>query len=903
VRRGRKGWIAYRSDAQPAGPGGGVNRPSRVMKVIKPQTLSLLTRPFEFRRQFWLGCAAIAFLPIGETPALLPETAMWPFLSEELPPDQPLDAVIPKVLTEVVAIAHAYAPGGTPVPLVEVGIQLGPLIKMLSVCGDRLLNRSQVTRPVPFATMPIDWKHAFGGKGFADNPIGKGAAPIDGTDGQIRAVPNVVDPLLDREAHRTPSSFAPVAQMWPARAQMAGTYDDTWLKQDFPGFPRDIDWRFFNIAPWDQWLPNWLAGDETYAFKNLHPAQPLLRGRLPGMAPRLFVIRKGQEDDSFEEIPLTLTTIWCFPHRERLVLVHHGQARLAEEDGSDIARIVLGADRLGALRPVEDFRGVMVKRMDRKDGAFYALRDQDLVLAELLPPAVTNADAAPSPLQQILARNVRRAERESAASRDKMRALGLDPDKFLSPPPPPPVLTMPTLEELPAIMAAAEAQAKAEKEKAEAAATAKKAEAAAQLAASGMPDEEIKKLLDGKPKGPPTFSVATMQSQIDAIRATGHLTPEAELQLASPETIAQLRTAEREIRNSYRLTAQHQDRADTLPAERSAEIRRLVSGDAADARALYDLHGADLSGLDLSGIDLSGVCMDGANLTGTSFANAKLVNAVLAHSRMEGCVLDGADLTGANLGKARFLGATFDRATLRKAVLAGADLTNASLVGADLEGADLTDTITAGADFSNVRASGVLAIKLSLRGFHAAGIVLTKAKFIECDLEHANLADAALEQAVFLECNLANARFSGARLRKAVFVKQCSLANADLSGADLTEANLRETDLRGANLDGANIERADLSGADLTGAVLTRVCAIGSRLIAADLRQADLSFANFSNADLSRADLRGADLTEVSVYEANLPRTKLDRDTRRSGMFRTRVRYLPVYEPPKEAAS
>src|SRR5215471_15978310 len=118
------------------------------MRIIKPQTMSLLTRPFEFRREFWLGLATLAFVPVGETEILLPETAMWPFLAEELPPEQPLDAAIPKAEAEFLAIAHAYASNGTPAPLVSVSIQLGDIVKRLSVSGDRQISRSQVTEPV-----------------------------------------------------------------------------------------------------------------------------------------------------------------------------------------------------------------------------------------------------------------------------------------------------------------------------------------------------------------------------------------------------------------------------------------------------------------------------------------------------------------------------------------------------------------------------------------------------------------------------------------------------------------------------------------------------------------------------------------------------------------------------------
>ena len=79
---------------------------------------------------------------------------------------------------------------------------------------------------------------------------------------------------------------------------------------------------------------------------------------------------------------------------------------------------------------------------------------------------------------------------------------------------------------------------------------------------------------------------------------------------------------------------------------------------------------------------------------------------------------------------------------LKKAVLAGADLTDASLAGADLEGADLSEAVIDGADFSAVHAPGILAMKLSLPGLRAPGIVLTKAKFIECNLQGADLTGA-----------------------------------------------------------------------------------------------------------------------------------------------------------------
>jgi uncharacterized protein YjbI with pentapeptide repeats len=876
------------------------------VRVIKPETLSLLTRPFEFRREFWLGVAVLAFVPIGDTPVLLPEAAMWRFLSEELPTDLPLDAAIPKVCAEFLAVAHCHAPDGVAAPLVRTGIQLGPLIKLLDVHGDRMLDQRTrgISKAVPFEHMPIDWSNAYGGPGFADNPLGKSLLATDDPSGSV-AVHNILNPRLGRDGARVPVSYGPVDQAWPSRARFAGTYDDTWLKQDFPGFAGDIDWRFFNAASADQWLAEPLKGDETCAFKNLHPQQKLLKGRLPGMAPRLFLVRRS-DAGSFEEVPLSLTTVWFFPHRERMALVHHGRARIVQEDASDIARVVVGADLLNALRPADEFRAVMVKRADTKGRGVHALRDADLVPEQLLPPAATESVAEPEGPARAIARARKRAEREYAAARTTMRARGLDPDKY-GPPELPPDKPAPTLEELPAFAEAAFAEIEAEKAKALTDSEARKAEAAAKMAEAGMPEDEIQKRLNPKLQGPPAFNAAAvrtqMAAQITAMRVFGQVTLPLEQQLASPDFGAVLESAEQAARDGYRLAAHHQAATDALPAERSSEIRRLVAADAAAARARYDLHGADLSGLDLSGVDLSGVCLDSADLSGTSLAGAKLINAVLAHARMDRCILDGADLSGASVGKARLIGASLRGAALKAAVLAGADLTNASLAGADLEGADLSDIVTVGTDFSEVHAPQILAMKLSLPGLRAPGIVLTKARFLECNLQGADLTGAALERAVFLNCNLAGIRLGRARLRKAVFVNQCSLLGAHLAGADLSGANLRQTDLRGANLNRANLEQADLSGADLSNAVMQLARGTGSRLVAADLQGADLRLGDFAKADFTRADLRGANLTGMSVYEANLPRTRLDPGTRRGGMFRTRMRYLPVYQAPEEAGA
>jgi uncharacterized protein YjbI with pentapeptide repeats len=869
------------------------------MRVIKPMALGLLSRPFEFRRQFHLGVAVLAFAPIGEQISLLAETAMWAFLGENLPPDMPLDTAMPKQGSEFVAIATAFAPGGEPVTTLRAGIMLGSRIKTLNIIGDRLWDGKRASPPAAFSAMPIAWNRAYGGKDFAANPLGVAADADHATAQQPVKLPNIIDPAPGDAGFRHPAGFAAIDQMWPQRAKLCGTHDDAWLKQDFPGFARDIDWRFFNIAPADQQFAEALAGDEPYAFEHLHPARPLITGRLPGIAPRLFATRRGSPD--FMEIPLRLTTVWFFPAALRMVLVHHGRVAVAEEDAGDIEHLVVGADPLGSLRPAETFQDVMRMRTDKsKGGGAHALNDALLVPREWLVPDPVIEDQKKLLMGEgiMLSRMRPRMEREHAKMRAELIEKGLDPDQVMKPLPPeePP----PSLEEIPAMLDKMLLQAKEHETTLHAELAKSEAELAPLLATQGISIEEMRAKREAKPKGPPSFSAAALRAELAAavarFRGIGAEAAELEAQLADPETQARWEKAEADLREAYRLIGHHQDRPDPLPAATNEKRRSLIA-DAASARQHYDFAGADLRGCDFRNADLSGICLDGATLKGCDFSGARLRNAVLAHADLQECRFDKADLAGANLGRADLRGAALRGAVLTNSVLAGADFTGADLTGANLEGADLAGIYIAIARFRQITGGALKVMKMSLAGWDAAGAQLDKALFLDVNLMNADFSFASLAGASFIGCRMRGVNFSGANLAGAKFVNQCEASAVQFSGANLTGAMLRETDLRGGDFSGANLTDADFSKTDLTQARLRRICAIRARFTAADLTGADGRFANFMNADLSRADLRGAILDDANMYEANLARVKLDQATSRARMRMTRARTLPYWEP------
>jgi uncharacterized protein YjbI with pentapeptide repeats len=871
------------------------------MRTIKPTVLGLLTRPFEYQRQFRLGAAVTAFVPMDAPPALLAETGMWPFLAEELPPDQALDAVIPKSHAEFLAVAHAYAPGRQPVTQLRVGLKLGHLAKTLGVFGERYMLGERPTEAKPFTTMPIDWAHAYGGPGFTENPSGLGAQAVDTAAGKVTPIANVVA-NMPAAGYRSPASFMALDQMWPQRARLAGTYGESWLKEDFPGFPRDIDWGFFNIAPDGQQFSGMLRGDEDYAAENLHPERPLITGQLPGIAPRLFLRRKG--DAALEEVGLNLTTVWFFPHRLRLALIFHGHAKLREEDGADIDLALLGADLLDAPRPLSAFEDVLAQRLDPKTKGKLALRDDLLVPAHLAvpDPALDEMKTQLMPQAPTEERRRRRMAREHEKMRAEFAAQGMDPDKHF--PSFPEERPLPSEEEIPGFLAQIEAEAAAERAKAEAEMRAQEENLAPIMAKQGLSPDEMRKAREAKPKGPPKISATELRKHLTGMQTElgAHSPDFLNEKLADPETETQWRQAEANARAGYQQIAHFQDAADPRNDEDDARLRTLILSDAAVLREIYDFSGADFSGLNFAGRDLSGICLDGANLAGCDFRGANLTQSVLAHARMQACRFDGADLTGANLGKGQLEAASFRGAMLGKAILSKADLTRAIFAEADLEAADLADVVLDGADFSGARAPGLLMMNTSLRGWHAPGIMLETSKFLDVDFSGAEFSGANLFKVAFVGCTLDGAHFAKARLHKAVFVKESRAAQADFRAADLSGANLRETWLEGADFSQANLAGADLSAAFLAGAKLPRANATGARFTAARMAGADLRHANFLRADLARADLAGADLSEAGLTDANMARVKLDDASHTQGIVTTRMRHLPRYQPPQEVA-
>ena len=224
----------------------------------------------------------------------------------------PSDMVPWKPATDVILDAIAYAPSGQPSAEWQVGIRIRDaqgmeLEKRLRVTGPREWSgqsgRRQISAPRPVPDLPIRYDLAHGGilsdgedkdgqpimRACETNPVGCGwldRAPK--RDERNHAAPQIsgVDGSLPDPAREVPpEGFGPIPPAWLPRRSYAGTYDDHWLNEVWPGWPHDYAFRFHNAAHPDLQSAGHMRGALSIELTHLHPDRPVWRFSLPDERP------------------------------------------------------------------------------------------------------------------------------------------------------------------------------------------------------------------------------------------------------------------------------------------------------------------------------------------------------------------------------------------------------------------------------------------------------------------------------------------------------------------------------------------------------------------------------------------------------------------------------------------
>jgi len=831
------------------------------MKIIKPRLVDVLLRRFkpDATPALAVGMLKVFPLAIGEAARAQPLPAVWPLVKLALG-KAPLDSGLPKARGEFLAYGSAYPPAGFSRQPLLVEVAVGEVRKPLAVFGDREFNLLGVaSAPQPFSSLPISQQNAFGGDGFADNPLGKGHAALAAERWPLPNIENPAQLIVHRGDSVAPAGFWAIAPEAPQRSRLLGRFDEHWKASRWPHLPLDTAPDYFQAAPADQRFPGFPRGDEKIVMRHMHPRFPLVESALPGLRARCFVYRQGGVPAcaGFSEAPAHAETVWLFPEHDCGLILFRALAPLADEDGDDVAHVFIELENLsepplavahywqrfqqkiGLAKPDQSQPPAEVGEPPAEPAAAAEVGEPPAKPAAAPPSpeiqeieqlsatvgaqlkammaqhGLSEADIAkhlPAPLAEEAPMSLAEIEKTIAQVGGQVKQLmaqhGLSEADLVKPVPAAVEESTGGLAELQQLMQQAEQQAQA------------------LIKGSGLSEAQLQAVLADRPELAAIaddFMAAPTPGARDKIFA----------QLAALAPVAVPAVPSKPAAASPPPQAK--------PAKPAAPARFDRAGVIARHAAGMGMAGCDLSALDLSRLDLCAADFSGALLAGASLAGCRLVG-----TKFTGAVLQQADFSAAKLDGASFAGASADGAKFLGCSLKNCDASKGDFSGGDFSGADLAQAILDGAVFAGARLAGV----------QAKACRAQKASFEDCDLSGASFAQARVNGARFNGAKLQQADFSGVSGEKAEFFK------VDAKGANFSAANLTASRANASSVFAdANFRGATLSRASWAGAVLCR---------------AMLSEALLDKADLSRCQLDGASLLRASAKEARFDKAQLD---------------------------
>ncbi len=846
------------------------------MKIIKPLRLSMLHRPYRWRQKNYLGITIMALADMGATPRLRPEPELWQLAEAELKnSDGILDLAIPKSVAEFLATGYAYTHHQTEKTACPVRIQIAQLDKTLMAFGDRHWIGDKPSNPQAFSQMRLDWSRAFGGKNDVENPYGIGRLPDALEKGaEIHRLPNIEAPntrLLSPHESPVPASFGPLGFTWPHRFTRIGQkYDQVWLENEFPGFSCDIDWRLFNSAPCDQWWEDCQALPENAAWRiwNMHPEKPLQEGKLPSWQARCFIKRLRADDVIFEEVAMRHTTVWFFPHREQMILIWQGCARINDDDAADVLQLLAAMELSHKTQSEKHYLQILNQRTDKEKGALYAFREKDLIAESIIGPWIDiEQPESNTPLRENMQA---RAQRLQEQHKERMAKYGKDVHTRI------PAVIQPLSaskpDELPQCIAKTEQ------------------EATQRYLEAGKQSEKIRVQAEKQGIAVEPTAMTNTPTGSQNRRQIRHILP----QQTQPDD-KKPTPVEQPLHHRDLASRQAQAPALRLTGDLSHIIRQRVQRIMQTGKDFsgMDFTGADLSGMDLRDANFSGsllesACFNHCQLDGVDFSESLLARTEICHASLYGVTLEKASLTQAKCEHSDFSAARFKETQLQETEFNYCQFNHASF--GDLF---LQDVVIKHCCFPHSQWQDCIFLDLFLPSFQVNGANLKKVSFIKCQLENAIFDHANLDNCSWTETTAEAIRFRTAKLLNCVFTMESVLNQADFRDATLTECHLRKTPLIQASFYSATLNNSDLSEANCRLADMRYLNASKSLFIRTDFREALLNKANLIGAFMQKCTFSGADLREANLFRADMSQSIIDDFTLLDHAYIQRTKTLP----------
>jgi hypothetical protein len=287
----------------------------------------------------------------------------------------PSDLAPFKPRADVLLVGNAYAPQGKPVRSLVSRLIVGEVDKAIEIYCDRSFGPDGVVREgARFTRMPLRYERAAGGADTA-NPVGIRMDGRPDVYGGV-AVPNLQPPgvsIASRSDLIEAIGYGPIAPSWPGRRAKLGPHAQGWLDTGWQHepLPPEVDPSYWCAAPRDQQLAA-LRDNERIVLENLHAAHPRLVTSLPGVRPRAFVDRSGQE------VALAADTLWIDTDRAICTLTWRG--RVPVDSPRQAGRVLVAMDTPGKRASWAEVERLANRSTDEDGTAMIELSSEDITV-------------------------------------------------------------------------------------------------------------------------------------------------------------------------------------------------------------------------------------------------------------------------------------------------------------------------------------------------------------------------------------------------------------------------------------------------------------------------------------------------------------------------------------------
>lgn len=872
------------------------------MKIIKPLTLGILCKPYSIGGRHYFSLAALGFFTLGQpNKRFLLESTQWPKALKHLGPEEPLDMAMPKGKAEFLIGGNAWASGGKPIDCMQVVASVGDFTKVLKVHGDRewyygTLGAFHISKAKPFKKMCLNYQNALGGEKSLSNPIGKGFYPnrfawLWGSNkGAMPNLEYIGDPVSHHINSQAPAAFGSVDLRWQPRASRAGTYDEHWMQNGFPGLADDTKMTLFNQAAVDQWGGSQWQGGESYLLEGMHPEKPSLNGKLPEFCVKALVETQQQSKEHRELIDLVADTVWFFPEEELGIMIYRGVIEVTDSDAMDVQTVLLAYEGITeSPKQKAHYETAMSRRKDRSTVAAEVLNE-----AALIPKQERVKTTSDLSNRKAKTRAFIEALQKETSLPDDFLQSGLISGEELSEAAkhPDPEITMPdalsqplTLEEIAAggvdlgdalqelRHKAADLQKKKEQELADEQQRLQKlmVDLAPAVETKQAEAKQLAKALEQAQVLPADLhpnmgSLEKDKTQLlQLLKESANDEEQAEVQ----EQMINLLALERQAKAKQ---PQINDKRERLTSSNAKALGQWVEMQIQEGQSLAgrDLTDVSMANFDFSGMDLREINFEQADLAGCQFNDANLSGANLLGAKLDCADFSGATLCDANLSQSQCAGVKFDGSNLQGAMLVGANFTGASLRNVNMSQAIASKAILTCADLAHSELTKTILVKITGREsiWHHAN--LNKTVLANADIKAADFTGASLERSI-----LNGVKASGSVWDKCAATRCFFGAESEFSQTSWREADFRTCGMRASDYTASDMTNATFFQCDFSEAVLSQVRAsqsvfcrslfTNSAIDEADLRETDLHQAICRKADFSRSNLSGSNLVHTDM--------------------------------------